>query len=44
MAIPPLIRDRVEAFGRNLESYLAPDYKEMQLRREFLSSLMSAGC
>ncbi len=42
MAIPPLIRDRIEAFGRNLESYLAPEYKETQFRREFIDPFFEA--
>jgi hypothetical protein len=42
MATPPLILERVETFRRNLESYVSPDYKEAQLRREFLDPLFEA--
>jgi hypothetical protein len=42
MALPPTILDRVETFRRNLESYLSSDYKEAQLRREFLDPLFEA--
>jgi hypothetical protein len=42
MPIPATIAERVETFGRNLESYLNPDYKETQLRREFLDPLFEA--
>jgi hypothetical protein len=36
MPIPASIAERVETFHRNLDSYRNPDYKEAQLRREFL--------
>jgi hypothetical protein len=42
MPIPPSILERVETFRRNLDSYLAPDYKETELRREFLDPLFDA--
>jgi hypothetical protein len=42
MPIPASILERVETFGRNLDSYLDPDYKETQLRREFLDPLFEA--
>ncbi|HVS52850.1 MAG TPA: TaqI-like C-terminal specificity domain-containing protein [Opitutaceae bacterium] len=42
MPIPASILERIETFGRNLESYLDPDYKEAQLRREFLDPLFEA--
>lgn len=42
MPIPPSIRERVETFERNLDSYLSPDYKETELRREFLDPLFAA--
>lgn len=42
MPIPPSIAERVETFRRNLESYLAPDYKETELRREFLDPFFEA--
>ena len=42
MPIPASILERIETFGRNLESYRSPDYKETQLRREFLDPLFEA--
>jgi hypothetical protein len=42
MPIPASIVERVETFRRNLESYLAADYKETELRREFLDPLFAA--
>ncbi len=42
MPIPASIAERVETFRRNLESYLATDYKETELRREFLDPLFDA--
>jgi len=42
MPIPASIVERVETFARNLESYLRADYKEAQLRREFLDPLFEA--
>lgn len=42
MPIPASILERVETFRRNLESYLSPDYKETELRREFLDPLFAA--
>lgn len=42
MPIPASIAERVETFRRNLDSYLAPDYKETELRREFLDPLFDA--
>lgn len=42
MPIPASIAERVETFRRNLDSYLAADYKETELRREFLDPLFEA--
>jgi hypothetical protein len=42
MPIPASIAERVETFRRNLESYVAADYKETELRREFLDPLFAA--
>lgn len=42
MPIPASIATRVATFAQNLESYLSPDYKEAQLRREFLDPLFEA--
>jgi hypothetical protein len=42
MPIPSSILERVELFGRNLESYRSQDYKETQLRREFLDPFFEA--
>lgn len=42
MPIPVSIQERVETFARNLESYLNPEYKETQLRREFLDPFFEA--
>ncbi len=42
MPLPPSIAERVETFRRNLDSYLAPDYKEAELRREFLDPFFEA--
>ncbi|MFA6961075.1 MAG: N-6 DNA methylase [Opitutaceae bacterium] len=42
MPIPASIAERVETFRRNLDSYLAADYKELELRREFLDPLFKA--
>jgi hypothetical protein len=35
MPIPARLLALIDTFGRNLESYLHPDYKETELRREF---------
>lgn len=42
MPIPARLLALVDTFGRNLESYLDPDYKETELRREFLDPLFTA--
>lgn len=42
MPIPASLLERVDTFGRNLDSYLDPDYKETELRREFLDPLFTA--
>lgn len=42
MPIPESIRERIETFRRNLESYLSPEYKEARLREEFLNPLFEA--
>ncbi|MFT3870926.1 MAG: N-6 DNA methylase [Nibricoccus sp.] len=42
MPIPPSILDRIEVFSRNRDAYLSPDYKETELRREFLDPLFDA--
>jgi hypothetical protein len=42
MPIPASILDRIETFRRNLDSYLAPDYKEARVRQEFLDPLFGA--
>jgi predicted type IV restriction endonuclease len=40
--IPDEIFERVETFRRNFDSYVNPDYKEAQLRREFLDPFFDA--
>jgi len=42
MPIPASIAERIETFRRNLDSYLSPDYKETELRREFLDPFFAA--
>ena len=42
MVLPSLILERIETLRRNLESYVSPDYKETQLRREFLDPFFEA--
>lgn len=42
MPIPPSILERIETFRRNLDSYLKPDYKEAQVRQEFIDPLFAA--
>jgi hypothetical protein len=42
MPIPESILERVETFRRNLDSYLRPDYKEAQVRQEFIDPLFEA--
>lgn len=42
MPIPARLLALVDTFGRNLDSYLDPDYKETELRREFLDPLFGA--
>lgn len=37
-----IIGERIELFARNLDQYRQPDYKEAQLRREFLDPLFEA--
>jgi type I restriction-modification system DNA methylase subunit len=39
---PQTIIDLVEAFERNLESYLSPQYKEASARQEFINPLFEA--
>jgi predicted type IV restriction endonuclease len=42
MPIPASLLALVDPFGRNLDSYLDPDYKETELRREFIDPLFAA--
>ena len=42
MPIPARLLALIDTFGRNLESYLHPDYKETELRRGFLDPLFTA--
>lgn len=42
MPIPNSIIERIETFARNLDSYLNPDYKEAQVRQEFIDPLFAA--
>jgi hypothetical protein len=42
MPLPEIIRERIETFSRNRDAYLASDYKETELRREFLDPLFEA--
>ena len=42
MPIPKSILERIETFRRNLDSYLRPDYKEAQVRQEFIDPLFEA--
>ena len=42
MPIPQSILERIETFRRNLDSYLNPDYKEAQVRQEFIDPLFAA--
>ncbi len=42
MPLPDIIRERIETFARNRDSYLSSDYKETELRREFLDPLFEA--
>lgn len=42
MPIPKSILERIETFRRNLDSYVKPDYKEAQVRQEFIDPLFSA--
>jgi predicted type IV restriction endonuclease len=42
MPIPASILERIETFRRNLDSYLKPDYKEAQVRQEFIDPLFAA--
>ncbi|HVC95313.1 MAG TPA: type I restriction enzyme HsdR N-terminal domain-containing protein [Pirellulales bacterium] len=42
MPAPPIIRELVEHFERNRESYLAAGYNETQIRREFLDPCFKA--
>jgi predicted type IV restriction endonuclease len=39
---PQTIVDLVEAFERNRESYLSPQYKEASVRQEFINPLFEA--
>jgi len=42
MPIPKSILERIETFHRNLDSYLNSDYKEAQVRQEFIDPLFAA--
>src|ERR1019366_9224202 len=42
MPIPKVITDRIETFARNLDSYVNPDYKEAQVRQEFIDPFFAA--
>ena len=42
MPIPQSILERIATFGRNLDSYLNADYKEAQVRQEFIDPLFAA--
>ena len=42
MPIPQSIVERIATFGRNLDSYLDPDYKEAQVRQEFIDPFFAA--
>src|ERR1041385_6160439 len=42
MPIPKTILERIETFGRNLDSYLRPEYKEAHVRQEFIDPFFSA--
>lgn len=42
MPIAKSILERIATFGRNLDSYLNPDYKEAQVRQEFIDPFFSA--
>ena len=42
MPTPARLLALIDTFGRNLDSYLDPDYKETELRREFLDPLFTA--
>ncbi len=42
MPIPSSILERIATFRRNLDSYLKPDYKEAQVRQEFIDPFFAA--
>ena len=42
MPIPSSILERIETFRRNFDSYVSPDYKEAQVRQEFIDPLFAA--
>lgn len=42
MPIPQSILERIATFGRNLDSYVNPDYKEARVRQEFIDPLFEA--
>ena len=42
MPIPKAILERIATFRRNLDSYLNSDYKEAQVRQEFIDPLFAA--
>lgn len=42
MPIPKSILERIETFQRNLDSYLNSDYKEAQVRQEFIDPFFAA--
>lgn len=42
MPIPQIITERIETFRRNLDSYLRQEYKEAQVRQEFIDPFFAA--
>lgn len=42
MPISKFVLERIETFGRNIDSYISPDYKEAQVRQEFIDPLFAA--
>jgi predicted type IV restriction endonuclease len=39
---PEIVKELVEKFERNITAYKSPDYKEEQLKQEFLNPLFKA--
>ena len=37
MPAPPKVRDLIALFDRNADDYLSPDYKEAEIRQEFIN-------